>query len=157
LNLPFLYIRTLGGLGLFWWLSRRLVRISLRTDVHLLRDHVPADLRPRYEKLAEGWRGDAAEEKWQRDQLSYLAPQIVLVFAVTFTLMAWDFIMSLTPHWVSTLFGWWVFMGAFLSGIAMTGFVTSRLRGRAGLDRYITEAHLWDLGKIAFGFSIFWV
>jgi hypothetical protein len=40
LNVPFLYIRTLGGLGLLWWLTRRSVRLSLRRDAHLLRDYV---------------------------------------------------------------------------------------------------------------------
>jgi len=71
--------------------------------------------------------------------------------------LAWDFIMSLTPHWVSTLFGWWVFMGAFLSGIAMTAFLATQLRSKYRLEAYITPMHFWDIGKIAFGFSIFWV
>jgi hypothetical protein len=157
LNVPFLCLRTLFGLGLFWWLARDLVRVSLRSDAYLLKDYVPAGIRPRYEKLSEGWRGEEAEAAWQRHRLSRRAPQIVLVFAVSFTLLAWDLIMSLTPHWVSTLFGWWVFMGAFLSGIAMTALLTTRVRSELGLERYITPGHLWDLGKIAFGFSIFWV
>jgi Ni/Fe-hydrogenase subunit HybB-like protein len=157
LNVPFLYARTLLGLGLMWWLSRDLVRVSLRTDAHLLKDHVAPELRPAYEKLAQGWRGDAAEEAWQRDRLSKRAPQICVGFAVVWTIVAWDYIMSLTPNWVSTLFGWWVFMGAFLSGIAMTALVSTRVRGTLKLEAYITPAHFWDIGKIAFGFSIFWV
>jgi hypothetical protein len=157
LNVPFLYVRTLVGLGLFWWLARDLVRVSLRTDAYLLKDHVDPILKPAYEKLAQGWRGDEAEVKWQRDRLAARAPQIVVLFAFSFTLLAWDFIMSLTPHWVSTLFGWWVFMGAFLSGIAMTAFLATRLRGTYRLEAYLTPQHFWDIGKIAFGFSIFWV
>ena len=39
----------------------------------------------------------------------------------------------------------------------MTGLLITRLRARYQLDRYITPAHLWDTGKIAFGFSVFWV
>ena len=157
LNVPFLYARVLLGLGLLWWLTRDLVRVSLRTDAHLLKDHVPPELKPEYEKLAAGWRGDAAEETWQRDRLAMRAPQIVLVYAVVFTLLAWDFVMSLTPEWVSTLFGWWFFMGAFLSGIAMTAFLSTQLRAKYRLESYITPEHFWDVGKIAFGFSIFWV
>src|SRR5204863_8152760 len=126
LNLPFLFIRTLLGLGLLWWLMRDQARISLRTDAHLLKDFVTPELRSSYEKLAVGWRGDAAEEAWQRDRLSKRAPQICVAFAVVFSVMTWDWIMSLTPHWVSTLFGWWVFMGAFLSGIAMTALIATR-------------------------------
>jgi len=157
LNLPFLYARSLLGLGLLWWLSRDLVRVSLRSDVHLLRDHVAPELKPQYEKLSEGWRGDEAEAKWQKDRLAMRAPQIVVSYAVVFTLLCWDWVMSLTPEWTSTLFGWWFFMGAFLSGIAMTAFLGTQLRAKYRLEAYITPQHFWDVGKLIFGFSIFWV
>ncbi len=157
LNVPFLYLRTILGQALLWWLSRDLVRTSLRTDAHLLKNHVGPGLKPLYEKLSEGWRGDEAEEAAQRSRLSRLAPGIIVAYAIVYTLLAWDFVMSLTPNWTSTLFGWWFFMGAFLTGIAMTAFLATRLRARFGLERYITPAHFWDIGKIAFGFSIFWV
>jgi hypothetical protein len=157
LNVPFLTLRTLVGQALLLWLTRDLVRVSLRTDAHLLKNHVAAELKPDYERLSDGWRGDQAEADWQRHRLSQRAPAIIVTYAIVYTLLAWDFVMGLTPEWVSTLFGWWFFMGAFLSGIAMTALLTTRLRARYQLDRYITPAHLWDMGKIAFGFSIFWV
>jgi len=157
LNVPFLYVRTLLGLGLLWWLSRDLVRTSLRTDAHLLENHVPPELKTLYGKLSEGWRGDEQEAIRQRDHLARRAPQIVVAYAFVYTLLAWDFVMSLTPDWVSTLFGWWFFMGAFLSGIAMTAFLSTQLRAKYRLEAYITPHHFWDIGKIAFGFSIFWV
>ena len=157
LNVPFLWIRTLVGLGLLWWLSRDLVRTSLRLDAHLLKNHVNPELKPHYEKLAEGWRGDEAELKWQHDRMAMRAPQIALLYAVVFTLLAWDWVMSLTPNWVSTLFGWWFFMGAFLSGIAMTAFMSTQLRAKYRLEAYITPHHFWDVGKAVFAFSIFWV
>jgi len=157
LNLPFLWVRTLAGLGLLWWLSRDLVRTSLRTDAYLLRDHVAPELKPQYERLAEGWRGEAGEIEWQRDRLSKRAPQIVLGYAVVYTMLSWDWVMSLTPNWVSTLFGWWFFMGAFLSGIAMTAFMATQLRPKYRLEAYITPNHFWDVGKLVFGFSVFWV
>ena len=157
LNVPFLVVRTLAGLGLLWWLSRDLVRTSLRTDAHLLRDKVDPSLKNDYAKLAADWRGDEEEVRVQRDRLAMRAPQIVLLYAIVFTMLAWDFIMSLTPEWVSTLFGWWFFMGAFLSGIAMTAFMATQLRDKYKLESYITPNHFWDIGKIAFGFSIFWV
>ncbi len=156
LNVPFLYVRTLAGLGLLWWLSRDLVRTSLRTDAYLLKDHVAPELKPGYEKLCEGWRGDEAEQAWQRGRFARLAPQIVVVYAIAFTLLAWDFVMSLTPDWVSTLFGWWFFIGAFLTGVAMTAFLATQLRARYRLEAYITPHHFWDIGKVIFAFTIFW-
>ena len=157
LNLPFLAARTLIGLGVLWWLTRDLVRVSLRTDAYLLKNHVAPELKPLYERLSEGWRGDQAESAWQRDRLSKRAPQIVLGFAIVYTLLSWDWILSLTPDWISTLFGWWFFMGAFLSGIAMTALLGTQLRAKYRLEAYITPHHFWDLGKLIFGFSIFWV
>jgi len=156
LNIGFLWARTLIGLGLLYWLSRDLVRISLRTDAYLLKTHVPPELKGEYDKLSQGWRGDEAEEKWQRDRLAMRAPQIVLVYAGVFTVLSWDFVMSLTPEWVSTLFGWWFFMGAFLTGIAMTAFLSTQFRAKYRLEDYITRDHFWDIGKILFGFCVFW-
>ena len=66
--------------------------------------------------------------------------------------------MSLTPEWASTLFGWWFFMGAFLSGIAMTALLTSRLRSRYRLQPLHHArppvGHRQDRRS---AFSIFWV
>jgi len=157
LNVPFLWVRTVVGLGLLWWLIRDLVHVSLRTDAYLLKDHVAPELKPMYERLCEGWRGDEAEAKWQRDRLAMRAPQICLVYSFFFTYFVWDFIMSLTPNWTSSLFGWWTFMGAFLSGIAMTALLSTQLRSHYRLEAYLTPDHFWDVGKLAFAFSIFWV
>jgi hypothetical protein len=157
LNVPFLYIRTILGLALVWWLVRDQARVNLRTDAYLLKDHVSPELKAEYEKLSDGWRGDEAEIAWQRDRLSKRAPQVCLAYAVVFTYFAWDFIMTLTPTWTSQIFGWWVFMGAFLNGIAMTAFLSTRVRAHYKLEAYITPNHFWDIGKLVFGFSIFWV
>jgi hypothetical protein len=70
--------------------------------------------------------------------------------------LAWDYVMALTPDWVSTLFGWWFFMGAFLTGIAMTAFLATQLRAKYRLEAYITPHHFWDIGKALFAFCIFW-
>jgi len=157
LNVPFLYIRTLGGIALFWFLARRMVRVSLRADAHLLRDHVAPELKADYEKLAGGWRGDAAEVAWQRHELAHLSPQVVLTFVVFFSVIGWDFIMALTPNWVSALFGWFVYAAAFLNGIAMTSFLATRVRSAYKLEAYIRPDHFWDIGKVMFSFCIFWV
>ena len=64
LNVPFLIIRTLGGQLLFFWLARKLVNTSLRTDAQLLKPHVAESLKPAYEKLSAGWRGDDPHHPW---------------------------------------------------------------------------------------------
>jgi len=157
LNVPFLYIRTLGGLLLFWWLARKLVREGLRPDLQLLKPHVAPELRPDYEKITANWRGDDAEATRARHELSHLSPQVVLMFVALFSVMGWDFIMCLTPQWTSALFGWFVYAAAFLTGVCMTTFIAARLRGRYKLEAYLLPRHFWDIGKVIFSFSIFWV
>ena len=157
LNVPFLYVRTVGGMLLFWWLASKMVRASLRRDAWLLKDHVAPELKPAYEKLASGWRGEEAEISHVRHELAHLSPQIVLTFVVFFSVIGWDFIMALTPNWVSHLFGWFVYAAAFLSGIAMTSLIATRMRGEYQLEAYITPDHFWDIGKVLFSFCIFWV
>jgi hypothetical protein len=157
LNVPFLYVRTLGGLLLFWWLARRLVREALRPDLQLLLPHVAPELRPSYQRATANWRGDAEEAARTRHELAHLSPQVVIAFVVLFSVMGWDFIMCLTPEWVSGLFGWFVYAAAFLTGVCMTAFVAARLRGRYRLEAYITPNHFWDIGKVVFSFCIFWV
>jgi hypothetical protein len=157
LNVPFLYVRTLLGLGLFWLLARKLVRASLRPDAQLLKDHVAPELKPEYDKLADGWRGDAVEQERYRHEVAHLSPQIVLTFVFSFSVMGWDFIMALTPTWTSALFGWYVWAAAFLTAIAMTAFLASQVRAKYALEAYITPSHFWDTGKLVFSWSIFWV
>ncbi len=157
LNVPFLIVRTLAGILLFWWLARKLVHASLRGDAQLLKPFVAPELKPAYERLTAGWRGDEEEARHYRHEAAHLSPQIVLTFVVSFTVLGWDFIMCLTPHWVSALFGWWVWAGAFVTGIAMTAFLAGQVRAKYGLEAYIKPNHFWDTGKIMFAFCIFWV
>jgi len=156
LNVPFLFVRTLGGLALFTWLAFKLVNASLRRDLRLLAPHMEPSLRELYTKRVGEWYGDQAEAKIYSHEVSHLSPQIVLTFVVFFSVMAWDFIMCLTPNWVSPLFGWFVYAGAFISGLSMTALLAVRLRAKRGLEGYITSDMLWDIGKVIFAWCVFW-
>lgn len=79
----------------------------------------------------------------------------IVLFAVTSSTSAWDFLMSIDAHWFSTLFGWYTFAGLFVSGLAMMAMFILYLRGR-GYMNHITENHFHDVGKFMFAFSIFW-
>ena len=79
----------------------------------------------------------------------------LLFFAVTESMMAWDWIMSLTPHWLSTLFGWYVFATLFVSSITVIAMVTIYLKSKGFLPQ-VNNSHFHDLAKFMFGFSIFW-
>ena len=79
-----------------------------------------------------------------------------LVFYIyTESMMSWDWIMSVDPHWFSTLFGWYVFASMFVSGITVLSLIIMYLKSRGYLE-LVNENHLHDVAKFMFAFSIFW-
>lgn len=76
-------------------------------------------------------------------------------FLVSESIMSWDWIMSVDPHWYSTLFGWYVFASFFVSGITVIALTTLYLKSRGYLE-YVNNSHLHDLAKFMFGISVFW-
>ena len=79
----------------------------------------------------------------------------LVFFLVSESMMSWDWLMSIDHHWFSTLYGWYVFAGMFVSGITTIAMVTVYLKSRGYLE-YVNDSHLHDLAKFMFGFSIFW-
>jgi len=79
----------------------------------------------------------------------------LVFFIVTESIMSWDWIMSVDPHWFSTLFGWYVFASFFVSGITVIAMVTLYLKSRGYLE-YVNTSHIHDLAKFMFGISVFW-
>ena len=76
-------------------------------------------------------------------------------FLVSESMMSWDWIMSVDPHWYSTLFGWYVFASFFVSGITVIALTTLYLKSRGYLE-YVNDSHFHDLAKFMFGISVFW-
>jgi hypothetical protein len=79
----------------------------------------------------------------------------LVLFAVTSSTSAWDFLMSIDAHWFSTLFGWYTFIGLFVSGLAMMCMFILYMKRRGYMD-FVRPDHLHDVGKYMFAFSIFW-
>jgi len=78
-----------------------------------------------------------------------------VLFAITVTLFAFDWLMSLDPHWYSTIFGVYVFSGAFLAAIALLSILAITLRNH-GAGEIVTAEHTHDLGKFLFAFTAWW-
>ena len=79
----------------------------------------------------------------------------LVFYLVTESMMSWDWIMSVDPHWFSTLFGWYVFASMFVSGITVIALVTIYLKSKGYLND-VNDSHIHDLAKFMFGISIFW-
>ncbi len=79
----------------------------------------------------------------------------LFLFMITESLMSWDWIMGLDPHWFSTLFGWYVLASLLVSALTVIAFVTIYLRSKGALP-LVNDSHIHDLAKFMFGFSVFW-
>lgn len=84
-----------------------------------------------------------------------LSAIFLVFFAVSSSMAAWDFLMSIDAHWFSTMFGWYTFAGLFVSGLAMMALFILYLKMR-GYMHHVNDNHLHDVGKFMFAFSIFW-
>src|SRR5687768_1579961 len=89
-------------------------------------------------------------------RLRRLAGPAIIVLALTQTFASFDWIMSLTPHWYSTIFGVYFFAGSFVGFIALLSVVVVAMRGAGLLDTVISAEHLHDIGKLLFAFTAFW-
>jgi hypothetical protein len=67
----------------------------------------------------------------------------------------WYWVMSTQPHWYSTLFSWYTFASAFVSGMSLILLWVVYLKNQGNLE-LVTKEHMHDLGKFMFAFSIFW-
>lgn len=79
----------------------------------------------------------------------------LVFFAVSSSVSAWDWVMSIDTHWFSTMFGWYVFASWFVAGLSAITLVVVFLRDNGYLPM-VNENHIHDLGKFVFAFSIFW-
>lgn len=79
----------------------------------------------------------------------------IVFFAVTSSMLAWDWIMSFDPHWFSTLFGWYTF-ASYMSCVLAVIILISVFLKVQGLFPEFNDNHLHDLTKFMFGFSLLW-
>jgi hypothetical protein len=130
LNVPFFLIRALLFFGIWSFIALRYYRGSRNQDA----------------------TGDPAVSA----RLRKFAGPSIIVLALTQSFAAIDWIMSLTPHWYSTMFGVYFFAGSFLGFIALLSILAVAMRGAGLLDTAISIEHLHDVGKLLFGFTAFW-
>lgn len=130
LNVTFFSIRTAIYFTVWILLGRALYNASRKQDIEPEKDHLT-----RMRNLSGGG---------------------MVLFALTITFAGFDWLMSLNPHWYSTIFGAYFFAGSLVSVLAMLTFVAIYLNRKGVLGDKITLEHYHDLGKLMFGFTVFW-
>ncbi len=93
--------------------------------------------------------------KWSTLSQTYAAPAAA-VMGLTITFAAFDWIMSLNPHWYSTIFGVYIFAGSIITALALLALMVVRYRRHNVGGDLLTIEHQHDVGKFLFGFVIFW-
>ena len=151
----FLYSRNAVGLLLLFGFSIYFVYHGVRQDVADQKDRLPGRFRPLYDRLTRNWHPSEGFVL-SGETRATSAPLLIVLYAVVMSLVAFDCIMSLAPFWVSNLLGGFFFMGAWLSGLMSLALLSLMWRKHYQLDDAITPHHLHDLGKLCFGFTVFW-
>jgi hypothetical protein len=90
------------------------------------------------------------------NRLNRYSAVFVPVFALTFTIGSFDWLISLEPDWFSTIYPIYVFAGCLVQGVAAVTLATVLLRERYVVSSFVDENLLHDLGKMLFAFSTFW-
>lgn len=130
LNTPFFAARFVVYFAAWTLIAFKLYKLSVQQDVD------PDRSIPKRQRTVSAWG--------------------LAVTAVTTAFASYDYLMSLDPHWFSTIFGVYFFSGGFLGALCVITLVAMYFRRRDLLTDAITKEHYHDLGKLIFGFVVFW-
>lgn len=144
LNVPFFFARNGVALFLLTILSLALAYYSVRGDREWMARTDPQSLDTENEPWKSSWRSQKV-----------LSPIVGIAYAFILSLVGFDLIMSLDPHWYSTLFGAYYFMGSFFIAIVAVYLVSLIFSNSVGLREYIHARQLHDLGKLTLAFCVF--
>ncbi len=130
LNVMFFTIRCIGYFAFWAFLSRKLYKNSVAQD-------------------------SSGDPELTRS-LEKIAPFSMVLFGLTMTFAVLDWVMTLEPHWFSTMYGIYFFAGAFLTCMAVLILFARWLQFKGKLLGVVTVEHYHDMGKLLFGFTFFW-
>lgn len=156
LSKPFMFGRLLAGLGLLFWVGWSLVRADLVPDVALAKGAVSDARKGRYERFSQGFDPSEAGRAAHDAKINRLAAVYIVLYAVVFSIVAFDCMMALQPHWFSNLLGGWYFMGSFLGGHTCLALMMIYGGSHLGISDLVSPKQRHDLGKLCFGFTVFW-
>jgi hypothetical protein len=156
LNPPFFLARVIGVFVIIASLSVWYIYTSVRLDVGILPESGAKWARGLRERMRRGFRDERRELHSTHSLQGKLAVFLGFAFAFGWIVLSWDLSMSLDPHFQSTMYGWWFFMGGWVASLASWTIIV--ILWRRFLDRYdlIQDKHFHDLGKLCFAFTAFW-
>src|SRR5215207_7531832 len=156
LSHDFMFARLGLGLLALTIVGWKLVWADMKPDMHAVQRTAPDERRLRFQRWTSSYDPSSAGATAREARLRRLAPTYVVLYAYVFTLVAFDGIMALQPHWFSNLLGGFIFMGAFLGAHMLLALLMMYGSAQLGVADLISPKQRHDLGKLCFGFSVFW-
>jgi hypothetical protein len=156
LSHDFMFARLGLGLLALTVVGWRLVWADMKPDMFAVHRVATGERRLRYERWSRGYDGSLPAAVAQEERIHRLAPGYVVLYAYVLTLVAFDGIMALQPHWFSNLLGGFIFMGAFLGAHMLLALLMIYGSAHLGVADLVSPKQRHDLGKLCFGFTVFW-
>lgn len=134
----------IGYFGAFWWIRTILYMVAwVMFTWKLRKNSIDADAVSLEESKGFHWKNVK------------LSAWFMVVFAVTSSTSAWDWLMSIDTHWFSTMMGWYVFSGMWVSAMITITILIVWLK-KLGYLEFVTESTIHDMGKWMFAISFLW-
>jgi hypothetical protein len=155
LSRPVMFVRLLIGLLAMFGLGWSMIRADLIPDLFLVKDRA-GDRRAAFERMTQGFDGSEAGRAVHHARINRLAGIFLPTYAIAMTLIAFDGIMALQPHWFSNLLGGFYFAGAYLGAHTLLALLMQYGRRHLDIADLVSPKQRHDLGKLMFGFTVFW-
>ncbi len=151
LNIPFLFTRDCIGLLILYILGFGYLYNALQLKID------PNQRRGKFRKsIADAWQRNNHDTQRIKSRMTVWGGLYILAFAIVLSLIGYDLIMSMDPHWISTLFGAYHFVKAFYVGLGALIILASIIRLRQGNTSGLNDSHFHDIGKLFFAFCLLW-
>jgi hypothetical protein len=151
-----MFLRLLVGLLVLYVVGWKLVRADLIPDLYATRGVAGPGRRSLFDRWTRHYDATPSGIAAHEARIHRLAPTYAVLYAIVFSIVAFDGIMALQPHWFSNLLGGWFFMGAFLSAHMLLALMMMYGGAHLGIADLISPKQRHDLGKLCFGFTVFW-
>ena len=137
-------------------LSVYYIYLCVRLDVGILPEGGANWARGLRDRMRRTFGDERRELHTTHSRQGYLAVALAFAFGFGWIVLSWDLSMALDPHFQSTMYGWWFFMGGWVAALASWTLITMAWRRYLGRYDLIQEKHFHDLGKLCFAFTAFW-
>ena len=151
LNIPFLFTRDCIGLLVLYTIGFAYLynALQLRSD--------PNQVQGGFRKMIyNGWIRNNRSAERVKKKMTLWAGLYILAFTLILSLIGYDLVMSMDPHWISTLFGGYTFVKAFYVGLGALIILAAITQIKKGKASGLEPSHFHDIGKLFFAFCLLW-